>query len=393
MASSEKVVLGRIMPFTVAALKFYGVTVHGSNCLIRLVIRPIVCLVFLTFIVIVTLNMFDKFQSGRFLVDIAVIIVFGAQVVLIYSVQKNKDRAQKLIHSAVEVLNQMEILEIKKSERKMIIFMAGYPVFQLLSTYGYIMTHNGLEVNFLIWGIKSESKPIAMVTMSLAMYAYAELGIMITYYVTTSNVLVAHANHYVKAFQQFNNSLLDLTNERLHSIKRNIRFHSEFLAFVNELMGLIPFMYLAVSFATWVGGFSFLMANHGVDFTILFILAEVGLPIITATWIAMMVSNVCGKMVQCLEKVKDEATEIASGVESIKENKSLPDLRERKRALTAFLCRQPPTVITAWNMFDMNKSLILGFCNAVIPFTVMVATTMGQLKDAPPTLSVNNSTI
>ena len=391
--ASEKLILNRVMPFTAAALKFFGITISGGTCFNRFLFRPVILLIFASFIFVLAANMILNFKSGHFLVDIAMIVFMVGQALCFYSVENNKFRAQRLILSAVQDLNMTQMQEIQKREKRTIILLFGHSVIQVVSNYCYIWAHGCQEINLLIWGIKNESVVVAIATTSVLFYGYASMAIMITFYVTVQSVIVAHAEHCIRTSHKVKKwfKLLDLTNQRANSIKSSIQFHSEFIEFVNDSLGLIPFTYMAGSFGFWVGGFSFIMANQGIAFSPFFILVEVGMPWMAFAYCGINFSEICGTAVHYIEKVKDEATGIVSEISSTKENKAMTELREKKRALTAFLLRQKPTVITAWNMFEINKSLVLTFCNAVIPFTVMVATTMGQFKDAPPTIPVNNT--
>lgn len=91
----------------------------------------------------------------------------------------------------------------------------------------------------------------------------------------------------------------------------------------------------------------------------------------------------CVKTSETLADVKNQAVKIVSEPAVMSgDHEKFAEVQEGKRALTSFLTNHEVPVVSAWKMFTMERSLLLGFCNAAIPFTVMVITTAAQFKPA-----------
>ena len=167
------------------------------------------------------------------------------------------------------------------------------------------------------------------------------------------------------------------------SIQQQLQDLYIFIRRVNELLGVIPLIMFARLFTHLVLGLAFIASKAKMGFGILMI--GVGGEIVSLTLVMIDVLRDVGKMTH----VVSEAASIAGMISQMKIPKPAPEnVKESRRSLTVFLDQESNNVsFTAMSYFTLEPSVILSFMNAVVPFSVMVITTINHVSGEEANLS------
>ena len=167
------------------------------------------------------------------------------------------------------------------------------------------------------------------------------------------------------------------------SIQQQLKDLYIFIRRVNELLGVIPLTMFAQMFTHLVLGLAFITSKVKMGFGILMI--SVGGEIFTLILVMIDILRDAEKMTH----VVSEAASIAGMISQRKLPKTAPEnVKESRRSLTVFLDQESNSVFfTAMSYFTLEPSIILSFMNAVVPFSVMVITTINHVSGEEANLS------
>lgn len=159
----------------------------------------------------------------------------------------------------------------------------------------------------------------------------------------------------------------------LLNVKRSLEKYYSFVRHINDWLGYIPLAMFAFLFGNFVYSMTAISLNNNLSFGFIFV--------VFGSTIASQLHTI--KQVICAAtdatSIIGEAVNIASSLttEPCAENTPF-DIIERRRSLTVFLEQQSIVPFTAQSTFTLEPSVLLSFANAVVPFTVMIITTISS---------------
>ena len=158
-------------------------------------------------------------------------------------------------------------------------------------------------------------------------------------------------------------------------ILEGLRGNRKLVHIINESLGMIPMISFALLFMYVVALTTFIILK-GMNHTSFFLVFLTTLTLSNRT----LATFIIVARASHTYKVMEDSIVIARQVSL----RHLPQdspffVWEARRSLTEFLCLEEPAAFTAASMFKLDKSLVLTFINAVVPFTVMFITTIYQV--------------
>lgn len=172
-------------------------------------------------------------------------------------------------------------------------------------------------------------------------------------------------------------------------IQRQIEKYFEFVRNVNENLSVIPFALFAVTFVNFISGIAYVSLNAEVKigFTIISFMSAILNPIIVI--LQIMSETTEAKII--MENVIVSAMKLSCNPLS---RMVSFEILEARRSLTVFLQQQSVVPFAALSLFSLGPSVYLSFCNAIVPFTVMIITTIAQIvRDRAEKTSVTAITV
>jgi hypothetical protein len=293
-------------------------------------------------------------------------------VVEVFWIQKNTFRMTRLISQVIDQLPEKEISLLRRCDFRGFWWrMLGCLIPMFISTVFMFNDDSGyLDVLFM---------SIAEKVLSILSYALFFFYVIWTghFYWTTLTVATAYAADCKNQIEKICKRTLtreEIPSERtFDEIMKKLDKYFSFVKEINRLVGAIPLAMFTVLFFNILIGVSFVTMQDSSSFIIVYtpLLCTIGNQLYC---ICQAVCAAC-KATDLIENAKFIAYRFAC--------KKLPNtsnaaLMESRRSLTVLLQGPCAVRFTAQNVFDLTPSTILGFMNAVIPFTVMFITTIFQ---------------
>ena len=168
---------------------------------------------------------------------------------------------------------------------------------------------------------------------------------------------------------------LSMKKTVLLDVKSRLEQYYSFVNDINQTLGVIPLAMFACLFATFSDFFTGASLNSRINLG--FIIIVFGATIVNQVLSIIQAVTTAEKANKAIEEAVKFANSMST--EPIEANTPM-EVVESRRSLTVFLQQQTIVPFTAQSMFVLKPFLLLSFCNAVIPFTVMITTTIAQFK-------------
>ncbi|KAI1295660.1 hypothetical protein HDE_05310 [Halotydeus destructor] len=163
-------------------------------------------------------------------------------------------------------------------------------------------------------------------------------------------------------------------------LRKKFSLFNEKRRIINAKLGVLPLLWLTSLFLTLTATITEVVMNVHLYDTLLSRMAMAIEPLGGGAIILGLVF-VSGMATDIGEQAKTTLVEIAQVLTTGTRSRSLGSVR---RSLLIEIA-QPVIPATAWDMFSVDKKLILKFAGSLISFAVMVTTTILQLKQANET--------
>ena len=298
-------------------------------------------------------------------------------VVFIRMMQKANNLS--LMDKMLRQIDDFSQRKVRKTERNrfIITFLLILIVLAMLLTY------------FLTYGIRSEAvalflghlmadneqpdQHLVLISFTIFVFAITGNSFLIQIY---CSVLVATIEMAKQAREICSNS------NNYACMKQAFKNYNKVMQTVNETIGIIPFHLLANIFLGFANGISFLVnSTSDVHISPLFALLTIGMLDIVNTFSALQIVELGRESKEVIDEAREIAQDKVTGV-SKDPSASLSDERS---ALKSLLLLEPAVAARACDIIQLDRSLILSFFAQLIPFTVMMFTTLREIENRTST--------
>lgn len=190
-------------------------------------------------------------------------------------------------------------------------------------------------------------------------YSFTGTYAPVCYYIMTQYVCLQHADlcriHF--AAERTSNRI------RFNRIRANYLFHNDSKRIINHNLSLVPFLMFCSTFMIFAATLAFMIVIATMQMDFFFSMCLIGITV--AVVITLTMVSICSRATEAFDEARNHLLQLACGCDA--------PLDDRHR-LTTMLTNDSTVAASAWNMFDVDRSVLLGFANAVVTFTVMIAT-------------------
>ena len=197
----------------------------------------------------------------------------------------------------------------------------------------------------------------------------------VQYYISVQYVCLLFAKNCLKYFKDI--ALKDerpLCTSKINQMRSRIERYNSSKNCINENIGFMPFGILALVWIVVTVGISSLVMKDAI-FTPLFGMITIGFTIFKALCHIYWITSTASQSTKAMSQARIIAGKI------ITETTGTKDLCKEATSLAHYLAIDPLVHYYAWDMFVISPYLALGFCNAVIPFTIMIITTNREFSN------------
>lgn len=206
------------------------------------------------------------------------------------------------------------------------------------------------------------------------------------YYIAIQYVGFLYAEHCSLYFTRINSSSSKkfIHPTIINEMRHKIEFYNTFQLCINENIGFIPFAMLSLVWVVVTLGISSIAMKESI-FQLAFGFITVGFAIVCISCQIYWITITAGKSTRSMERSRAIAarivtfTNIASNITQM--NDCSFKLSPEAVSLAHYLAIDPLVKAEAWSMIEISPFLLLAFCNAVIPFTIMIITTNREFSD------------
>ena len=286
----------------------------------------------------------------------------------------------KALSNIIYSLNEKEIEYIRCHDKTGVItrlLMVGLP--SLISEMiHYIFSDQGLPQVLEIFFSNDFQMVLSYVAFEIIAMFMASIG---HFYWTVETIAKTYAQHSNKVIREvwkrrfaFGNKS-EVTPEDLQLVQQTLDKYYRFVREINQSLGAIPLSGFTILFLDFVMSVSVitLFSNMTMTFAVVALGANIAnqvIGILQMVYTASKATNII-----------DEAVFMADQLTTIPLAQDVSfSLLECRRSLTVFLQRQTSVVFYAHSTFVLEPSVVLGFVNAIVPFTVMFITTIAQMS-------------
>jgi hypothetical protein len=305
---------------------------------------------------------------GIYSLDLLLYVVILSKMKKIGSVLKSMcDKMDK------QTLRKIQRYDIVQSSLR--VAFAGL-IMTLLLTY-LMEVGFGPEMTATMMGIRSKPgthHPYAMPVLLIFYFALTISNLLVQFYISVLYVAVQAANHI---WQQLctESSLLQYDYE---SMKRQLEDYNKLLHTVNQELGILPFHMLGMEFIFFAIGISFLVTTSGqIEISPYYAMLTVGgvnVMYLVSLYQVIELSTECNRKMTSAWKIAEECVADPHAILRTEEA-----VRMRK-ALKFYLVTESVETPKACDTIVMDRPLVLSFFAQLIPFTVMIFTTIKELE-------------
>ncbi|KAI1284995.1 hypothetical protein HDE_12460 [Halotydeus destructor] len=204
----------------------------------------------------------------------------------------------------------------------------------------------------------------------------AYLGLSV--YLVVQYTFLRYAEH-VSSFSRLTlkrMATMKITHQELTALRRLYSLFNQNRLITNAKLGIIPFLWLASLFIYLTAGMTYMVTHPHMYGDILTILA-IALCEVTSMTLLVMSVFVSAMATDKFQEVKTTLIQITQAITT-----GPSSLEKVRRSLVVDMLTQPVVPAMAWDMFPVDKQLVLKFTGSVVPFAVMMITTAVQQERA-----------
>ena len=206
------------------------------------------------------------------------------------------------------------------------------------------------------------------------------------YYISIQYACFVYAENCARFFSAINLTAKKCLDPQIATEMRSkIEFYNSMQSCINENIGFIPFAVLALVWVVVTMGISSVLMKETV-FQLLFGFITIGFAIAGISFQIYWITVTASKSTKAMERSRAIAARIVTHTPSTATarsdgNRGTFQLSPEAVSLAHYLAIDPLTRSQAWDMFEISPFLLLAFCNAVIPFTIMIITTNREFSN------------
>ncbi|KAI1295374.1 hypothetical protein HDE_05307 [Halotydeus destructor] len=212
------------------------------------------------------------------------------------------------------------------------------------------------------------------------LYAFLSTVVGNALYVSVQYTFLKYGQHVLNLglLTKKRMSVIELNRQELTNLRRMYSLFNEKRLITNTKLGVLPFIWLSSLFVTLTAGITDVVIHPQLYASPLTLpLMALGLAINMMIIFAVIV--ISSMATETFEQAKTVLFQITQRLSN--QPLSSP-IKIACRSLLIDIIIQPVVPAMVWDMFAANKQLILQFAGSVVPFSVMMITTVIQQKQA-----------
>lgn len=225
--------------------------------------------------------------------------------------------------------------------------------------------------------------PFIIVQLIYASVSYRFLGLLISqiYYIVIQYISAIYAESVFDSVYHYSLSGKVITIRSVKTLIRLIECYNEMKQCVNENLGTVPFLLMGSFFAHIASGTAHVILHYD-NFKLIFTVIVLTTLIIYFLLMTLIMIELASRSYDSVIKAKTMLIKMlsASLTEHAQLTRSVSEIEKLKISLLIYLINLNVTPSIAFNMFIINRSLILKFTSSVVPLTVMIIETSIQIN-------------
>lgn len=359
------------LPFSCFTLKLTGILTFGPSSYSLCYKYFTRCLILFLVAVALVKVMYDiLFRDTVISAAMIGVGLYSIELATYLSILKKSKNLDPMMGQVMGILTKDEARKVKSFDRRSFILklvaMTSFIVLILvhLKAADFKSTKETTKrvslIEDLIQKIQSLSFTVGLLVFYMLMQAYISL----------LNVSVVFANHIRSRFSK--NEIQ--AGVHFEHVIRSLKRYNSFMTAINSNIGILPFAVFAVLFVFFAGGISFMVVDgnkYSSQFTAFALAIVIVMPLVFAVEAIRKASKSRGVMKDCWQMAEDciASSEMTGN-----------GLDEKKETLKFYLSTRGVVRAKGCNSVVIDRSLILSFFSELIPFTVMLFTTLKEFE-------------
>lgn len=285
----------------------------------------------------------------------------------------------RLLDLTLAKLDKKRIRMIRSYDRWHMTLILTYNLATMAVACAYIYQVGvGPEVVAIALATRSRTvhQPVLAVTVVLLFMACITLfALLMQFYVNVLFVALQTAScvkaHVIESVSQ--------SQPDFASVRRHLEWYNSLMSAINADTGILPFALLGMEFIGFTAGTTFLVTSttylHTTPYFVLLIAGSFNLMYLYFGYTFIRLSCEARRTMQVAWKVAADAV-----TDPLSPGTVSDELRKARKALKFFVLTETVVPVMAVESIVIDGSLVLGFVSEVIPFTVMMMTTVKELQ-------------
>lgn len=386
------------IPYSCYSLYVFGTNLYRKSKVHKFTFRLLLRLLIFGNLLSAVHRMVEHPRHGP--LDIAIIFfVFGVAKASL-AVLRTHNRIKNLFAMTISNLTEEERKEIKKFDQRLILGQWFVICHTLISLSAYTAMYGPKEMISFALGVNSSNETIndyynvvAYVGPSQLYLLYMAFWNCGIYYI----LILLLVKTFASNSKTFTNRIMQdgirkpNTNESFfRETLIRVKFYNAMVNEVNRCLASIPFLMVSFKFIAIVSAFSY-VAIYDCVFSPAFVLNSTGL---IFPFTSLMLHYAIHWSCDASDIMKQYRIDVVGILESI-QNPTVTGVQAP--CLKWYLEIEPIAQMSMGNVFDTNRSFLLSFTEAILPFTVMIVTTTRSFvplnnKSVNPTGYSNHTT-
>lgn len=385
-----------LIPNLCMLLKVYGVDLVKDSKWVKFGFR----LLMLTSVSITIIWAIFRMKNNHrhISIDIILVLIGIISSIGIITVLKSRDRINSVFKRTKCILSSSEIQQIRKFDARMVwsLIIAQISCCLFFTMWCTLVDYQESLSMFLGFETPGKDSSIsrsdhlfnllmATVYPILVYYKFFCFCTCTSYYISVQRIWVAYSKNCFVFLRKM--SKLTRKNGTDHSNPRypciddifkelldRFKMYNELTNEINQVIGLIPLLFCAFLFGCAMGVMCYLMI-YGFHFSIPFIIVETVVPQLVVLSIAVLANKLPCDTHDTMKRFKSETANFVTslGID--------PYSNPGSARLGHYLAQVPLEPPMVHSMFQMSRALPLLFCEAIIPFAIMLVNSLLPYKE------------
>lgn len=354
---------------------------NSSHFWIRIWNYTVRCVSVLIMVSLLSLQLYGIVFYDKVLIVNAVHVTIFSATLLSYVLTFAKTRRLfKILEFAFQRMDKNTLSKIREFDNRHVTIKFCYFAIVVMGLITYFKTIGAdLEASVLSMGFKKEfpSYCTKLVFVCVIWTGWITM-FLVQFYISILFVTVQIAEQVKFKFLQWT-----MTGEPDYNMmRRSLEWYNKLLKIVNEEAGMIPFGILAMEFMMFACGISFVVTGSELGVLPMLALLTTGMLNVSFIRTFYQLIHLAHKSRRNIRRAWKIAEESVADPFSMQHDGSSHAMKTRK-SLKFFLITESVVPAKAVDNIVIDHSLILNFFNQLIPFTVMMFTTLKEFERKP----------